>query len=109
MTNEVALIGNTEITEKVISIRSRRLSTVKDRLELGKLFSELRAAVDKYTRTSKDKNKVSYAEAVRLTGVPRGTAELYRQMYEVCKGNDIPADVFVILADAGFQPRPRLE
>lgn len=96
------VIGNAEITDKVISIRSLRHNTVKDRLELGKQFSELRAAIDKYTRTTEDENKVSYAEAVRLTGVPRGTAELYRQMYEVCKNTQIEPDVFVLLADAGF-------
>jgi hypothetical protein len=96
------VIGNTEITKLVASARSKWASGSKDRFELGQVFSELRAAVDKYTRTSKDTNKVSYAEAVRLTGTPLGTAELYRQMYDIRKDNDILPDVFVILSEAGF-------
>jgi hypothetical protein len=102
MTTKNEMIANAEITELVTSVRSKWVSGVEDRLELGKLFSDLRKAVEKYTRTSKDKKKVSYNEAVRLTGVPRGTAELYRGMFEICDKNKIDADVFVILAEAGF-------
>jgi hypothetical protein len=98
----VVQIGNAEITMQVVSIRKHRTSTVKDRIEVGRMFHDLRGAVTKYTRTSEDKKKVSYSEVVRLTGYHRSTAELYRQMFEICDGNDISPDVFVILADAGF-------
>src|SRR5450755_3099241 len=97
-----AVIGNAEITKSVISIRTKWAAGNKDRFVLGQLFSELRAAVDKYTRTTEDKQKVSYNEAVRQTGVPRGTAELYRGMFEICHTNKIEADVFIILSEAGF-------
>ena len=70
------VIGNAEITKLVTAARSKWASAVKDRIDLGKTFSELRAAVSKYTRTNKEGDKLSYNEAVRLTGVPRSTAKL---------------------------------
>lgn len=96
------VIGNVEITKLVASARSKWAAGSKDRFALGKVFSELRAAVDKYSRGNEDTNKVSYAEAVRLTGTPLGTAELYRQMYDICEQNKIEPDVFIILSEAGF-------
>src|SRR5437660_5789108 len=100
-----SIIGNAEITSLVMTARQKWASGIKDRLEIGKIFSNLRAAVTKYEHSTKDKKKLSYNEAVRLTGIPRGTAERYREMYEVCNDNDISADVFVILAEAGFNLR----
>jgi hypothetical protein len=101
-TNTTAVIGNVAITRLVASARSKWAAGSKDRFALGKVFSELRAEVEKYTRSSEDTNKVSYAEAVRLTGTPLGTAELYRQMYDICEQNTIEPDVFIILSEAGF-------
>jgi len=102
MATKTVVTGNVEITKLVASARSKWAAGSKDRFALGEIFSNLRAEVDKYTRTSEDKNKVSYAEAVRLTGTPLGTAELYRQMYDVCDHNKVEPDVFIILSEAGF-------
>jgi hypothetical protein len=102
MTTKTVVIGNAAITKLVVAARSKWAAGSKDRFALGKVFSELRAEVEKYTRSSEDTNKVSYAEAVRLTGTPLGTAELYRQMYDICEQNTIEPDVFIILSEAGF-------
>lgn len=102
MNSTSVVIGNVEITKLVTTARTQWASGTKARLELGETFSKLRAAVDKYSRTNKDGDNLSYNEAVRLTGVPRGTAERYRQMFNVCDVNEIPADAFVIIAEAGF-------
>lgn len=92
-------IGNAVITQHVAAVKTIWQSGRKDRWELGKEFSALRNAYKNY---QKDNKGLSYSEIVRRTGVPRATAELYRKMYDTANNNDIPADAFLALADAGF-------
>lgn len=100
MTTQTIILGNAEISRHISTARTQWASGSQARFELGEIFSKLRASIEKY---NKDEDKgISYNEAVRLTGVPRGTAEHYRHMYEICDTNDIPNDAFTILAEAGF-------
>jgi hypothetical protein len=95
--------GNAEIDSRVENISKLWHKGEKDRLTIGKYFSELKAETKPYKQDSG--SGLSYTSAVKLTGVPRATAELYRQMYEATQlgnGRQIPAKVFLGLSEAGF-------
>jgi hypothetical protein len=94
-----ALTGLEQINETIATIRGLWSKGREARLELGRLFSELRAQTLPYERGSTDGK--SYTQAVAETGVQRGTAEGYRKMYEVLQAAKIPADTYLILADQG--------
>jgi hypothetical protein len=94
-----ALTGLEQINSTINAIRGLWGKGKEARLELGKLFSQLRAQTLPYERGSTDGK--SYTQAVAETGVPRGTAEGYRNMYEVLQAAKIPADTYLILADHG--------
>ena len=92
--------GNKEIDPLVASIRPLWQDGQSNRLTLGELFSKLRKETQPFEKDSA--NGLTYTSAVRLTGVPRSTAEKYRQMWEVSNEHKIPAQVFLLLCEAGF-------
>jgi hypothetical protein len=104
MPNEIAdadvveLIGNQTITNMVKDVRSLWKEGQDNRLKLGEKFSLLYHEVERYR---KSKTGLTYASAVARTGVPRATAERYRQMWEVKEQHSIPADVFLLLCEEG--------
>jgi hypothetical protein len=68
-------------------------------MTLGEHLSHLRAETERYRAS--ESTGISYAEAVRRTGVPRSTAEFYRSLYETCADFSIPIPVFLALQDNG--------
>jgi hypothetical protein len=68
-------------------------------MKMGEHFTQLRAETKAYQKNHK--TGISYAEAVRQTGVPRSTAEFYRSLYETCVDFSIPPNVFLALQDNG--------
>jgi hypothetical protein len=93
------VIGNEVITTTINQVKDVWRRGAKDRLKLGELFSQLRSQVEAYRKDAK--TGLTYNQAVAKTGVPRGTAERYREMYETVKSSGIQADVFLALADKG--------
>lgn len=98
-TADVAFIGNQAITDIVNNARSLWASGQDNRLKLGEKFSQLYHAVERYKKSAK--TRLTYAGAVTKTGVPRGTAERYREMWEVKNEYSIPADAFLVLCEEG--------
>lgn len=95
----VEFIGNEVISNIVNDARSLWKSGQNDRLKLGEKFSQLYHEVDRYTKSTK--TGLTYAAAVAKTGVPRGTAERFRQMWETTEEYSIPADTFLVLCEEG--------
>src|SRR5579863_2399137 len=93
------VIGNEAITTTINQVKDVWRRGAKDRLKLGELFSQLRNQVEAYRKDKK--TGLTYNQAVAKTGVPRGTAERYRQMCEAVKSSGIQADVFLALAEHG--------
>lgn len=104
-THEVeGALANPDVNDEAIATTIKQVKEVwrrgaKDRLKLGELFSQLRHQVEAYRRD--DKTGLTYNQAVAKTGVPRGTAERYREMYETVSSSGIHADVFLALAERG--------
>src|SRR5512133_2524744 len=92
------LIGNEAITTTIKQVREVWGRGAEDRLKLGELFSQLRSQVEAY---KKDSQGLTYNQALAKTGVPRGTAERYRLMYETVKSSGVLAEVFLALAEHG--------
>lgn len=92
-----SVIGNEAITTTISQVKDAWNRGAKDRLKLGELFSQLRSQVEAYRKNKK--TGLTYNQAVGKTGVPRGTAERYREMYETVKSSGIQADVFLALAE----------
>ena len=91
------VIGDEAITTTIGQLKDVWNRGAKDRLKLGELFSQLRREVEAYRKN--ERTGLTYNQAVAKTGVPRGTAERYREMYDVFKGSGIKADSFLALAD----------
>ncbi|MGB9204709.1 MAG: hypothetical protein WCB94_12170 [Terriglobales bacterium] len=102
MKNELAVtyIGNAEIDPVIAAIQTTWREGEVDRLKLGEYFSKLRNLTAAYKKDSK--TGLTYTSAVKRTSVPRSTAELYRAMWEITKAHGIPAQVFLLLCDGGF-------
>jgi len=92
-----SVIGDEAITTTISQVKDAWSRGAKDRLKLGELFSQLRSQVEAY-RTN-EKTGLTYNQAVSKTGVPRGTAERYREMYETVESSGIKADIFLALAE----------
>lgn len=80
-------------------IRSLWSTTQTSYMKMGEHFSHLRAETERYQAS--DRTGISYAEAVRRTGVPRSTAEFYRRLYETCADFNISTAIFLALQDSG--------
>jgi hypothetical protein len=70
----------------------------RDRLKLGEIFSKLRKNAPVYLKA---KNGLSYNQAVSKMGVPRGTAENYRAMWDTKEACGVSGDLFLVLCDYG--------
>jgi gas vesicle protein len=95
----VEIIGNKTITDIIKETASLWKGGENNRLQLGEKFSLLYREVARYKRSAR--TNLTYAGAVARTTVPRGTAERYRQMWEVKQEFSIPADVFLSLCEEG--------
>lgn len=92
--------GNETIDPVIANIQQLWQKGETDRLALGQHFSQLKSATEPY---KEDKETgLTYTSAVKRTGVPRSTAEYYRVMWETVNANGIPAQVFLLLREAGF-------
>lgn len=98
--SQVTYKSNEKIDPLVASIQQLWQKGETNRLKLGEFFSKLRKETKQYKRD--EETGLSYASAVRRTGVPRSTAELYRGMWELSSEHKIPAQVFLSLCEAGF-------
>src|SRR5690348_7815879 len=87
-----SVIGNEAITATIGQLKDAWNRGAKDRYKLGELFSQLRSQVEAYRKNKK--TGLTYNQAVSKTGVPRGTAERYREMYETVESSGIKADIF---------------
>jgi hypothetical protein len=86
------------IEQTVIEIRKLWKAGADNRLELGEYFSKLRKLTEPYRH---DKDGLSYAASVARTGVPRGTAESYRHMWDAKEACEISTDLFLVLCEEG--------
>ena|SRR5258708_29189926 len=88
-----------QITTTINQVRELWKQGVDNRLKLGEMFHNLRSQVDRYQKNHKD--GLSYTAAVAQTGVPRGTAENYRSMWEAKEACGVSGDLFLILCEKG--------
>lgn len=97
---KVSYAGNEKIDPIIVNIEQLWHKGEADRLTLGEYFSQLKKATEPY---KEDKETgLTYTSAVKRTGVPRSTAEYYRVMWKTVNENGIPAQVFLLLCEAGF-------
>jgi hypothetical protein len=93
-------VANETIDPLIANIQQLWQNGEADRLALGQYFSQLKKATEPY---KEDKETgLTYTSAVKRTGVPRSTAEYYRVMWETVNANGVPAQVFLLLREAGF-------
>lgn len=97
---KVSYAGNETIDPLIANIQQLWRNGEADRLALGQYFSELKKATKPYQEDLE--TGLTYTSAVKRTGVPRSTAEYYRVMWEKVNENGIPAQVFLLLREAGF-------
>jgi hypothetical protein len=97
---QVSYSGNGTIDPLIANIQQLWRKGEADRLALGQYFAQLKKATQRYKED--EETGLTYTSAVKRTGVPRSTAEYYRVMWETVSGNGIPAQVFLLLREAGF-------